>query len=269
MLLSAAMVLIVTLVAERKSSRFAGVLLGFPLGAGLSLAFLAIEQGPVFAADSARWTIQGIIATLAFCRAYLAAAHLMQARKIGGPAALICCVLIGLAGFMAASLLLRFLPQIAWLRTLLVALLLVAAVLNFRHLAGTGIRRHVRLTPMILLFRSAFAVLVIVAITWIAGTVGTSWSGIFAAFPTAILPSVVVLHHHYGYTAVGPLFRELPQGMLAIIVFGGVVWLIMPALGVYAGIAGAYLTAAIYLLVYEVWLRRLINRLLPEPHPNG
>ena len=66
MLLSAAMVLIVTLVAERGSPRFAGVLLGFPLGAGLSLAFLAIEQGPIFAADSARWTMQGIIATLGF-----------------------------------------------------------------------------------------------------------------------------------------------------------------------------------------------------------
>ena len=66
---------------------------------------------------------------------------------------------------------------------------------------------------------------------------------------------------------MGPLFRELPQGMLAIIVFSGMIWLILPTLGVYAGIAGAYLAAAIYLLVYEVWLRRLINRLLPGPDP--
>ena len=267
MLLSAAMVLIVTLVAERKSSRFAGVLLGFPLGAGLSLTFLAIEQGPAFAAESARWTMQGIIATLIFCRVYLAAARLLQSRNTAGDTAIFGCVFAGLAGFMAASLLLRFLPQTAWLRLSLVAMVLAAATLNFRYLAGTGIKRHVRLTPLILLLRSAFAALVIAGITWMASAVGTSWSGIFTAFPTAILPSVVVLHHHYGSAALGPLFRELPQGMLAIIVFGGVVWLMLPTFGVYAGIAGAYLAAAIYLLVYEVWLRRLINRLLPGPDP--
>ncbi len=212
MLLSAAMVLIVTLVAERGSPRFAGVLLGFPLGAGLSLAFLAIEQGPVFAADSARWTMQGIIATLGFCRAYLAAARVLQGMEKGGFTVLFCCVLIGLAGFMAASLLLRFLPQTAWLRFLLVAMVVVAAALHFRRLAGTAIRRHVRLTPMILLFRSTFAALVIVGITWMASTVGTSWSGILAAFPTVILPSVVVLHHHYGCYGRGPAFSRTAPG---------------------------------------------------------
>lgn len=40
---SAGMVLGITLMAERVSTRFAGVVMGFPLGAGLSLFFIGFE----------------------------------------------------------------------------------------------------------------------------------------------------------------------------------------------------------------------------------
>ena len=64
--LSAIMVIAITLIAEKLSTRFAGVLLGFPLGAGLTFFFTGIEQGSLFAAQSAPWAIQGLSATLVY-----------------------------------------------------------------------------------------------------------------------------------------------------------------------------------------------------------
>lgn len=46
---SAAMVIVITLVVEKGSSRLAGLLMGFPLSAGLALFFLGVEQGTAFA----------------------------------------------------------------------------------------------------------------------------------------------------------------------------------------------------------------------------
>ncbi len=258
--LSAGMVITVTLVAERLSTRFAGVLLGFPLGAGLTFFFTGIEQGPRFVAESAPWSIQGLSATLVFCLLYSQTGKRVTE---GSALALLLPTFLGLTGFFGTACFLQYVIQDQpWLRMAVVIIIFVGVAVFFRLTPSPAVRRRVPTTALILASRALFAAGVIVVITAMAETVGSRWSGIFAAFPTTVLPTVWVLHYHYGGQTIQALFREIPLGMLAIVIFACSVYFAFPWLGVYCGILISYAVAFLYLLFYEFLLRRPLDKWL-------
>lgn len=258
--LSAGMVISITLIAEKLSTRFAGVLLGFPLGAGLTFFFTGIEQGPLFAAQSTPWAIQGLSATLIFCLFY---SQCGKRTSEGSLFSLVIPTLLGLSGFFGTAFLLQStLQDQLWLRITMVIAIFVGGAVFFRRNPSSAIRRKVPTTARILAARAFFAAAMIVMITAMAHTVGPRWSGIFAAFPSTVLPVAWVLHYHYGGQTIPALFREIPLGLLAIIIFSWSVCYTFPWLGVYVGIAISYFVAFVYLLCYEFILRRPLDRLL-------
>lgn len=261
LLVSAGMVITITLVAEHVSTRFAGVLMGFPLGAGLSLFFIGIEQGPQFAASSALWSAQGINAALGFCVGYFVGVKL----SAGGKAREITIsVVLGLvAFFISASVMRYFLPAGFFLRLLLLFFFYAVCTAFFRRIEIHSVARKVRFTPLLLACRALFSAGVIVIVTGVAGIVGEEWSGLFATFPTTVLPSVVVLHYHYGSGPVLAMFRGFPFGLLAIVVFSFAVYASFPLIGTLPGIVVSYGVAALYLLLYELKLRRMFEKILP------
>ena len=214
------------------STRFAGVLLGFPLGAGLTFLFTGIEQGPLFAAESTPWAIQGLSATLIFCLLYD-----QCGKRVANNSAfsLLFPTCFGLSGFFGTAYIMQVIVDQLWLRVAIVILVFTAGTVFFRLTPAPALRPKVPTTAMILLSRALFAALVIVIITAMAKTVGPRWSGIFAAFPTTVLPTVLVLHYHYGSRTISALFREIPLGMLAIVVFSCSVYYTFPRFGVYLG----------------------------------
>lgn len=261
--LSAGMVIFITLVAEKLSTRFAGVLLGFPLGAGLTFLFVGIEQGRYFAAESAPWSIQGLSATLVFCFFYTVASNLVQR---DGVLSLCLSTFFGLCGFFGTAFIMRnLIHDFLWIRIVMVLVVFIGMTIFFRLKPSPAIKGKVPTTAIILLSRASFAAVVIVIITAVAKTVGPGWSGIFTAFPTTVLPTVLVLHYHYGRASIPALFREIPLGMLAIVVFSISVYLSFPQFGVYTGILMSYAIAFFYLLFYECILRHPLDRMLSGP----
>lgn len=259
--LSAGMVVAITLIAERVSPRLAGVLAGFPLGAGLTLLFLGLEQGAAFAAQSSLWSIQGILALLGFCWCYRAGALVF---KKGNIRSLFASCFSGLVGYFITTVVLKVtMPGSAVMRTILVVLLLFIPAVFFRRSTVGKIREKVEISWPLLAVRACFAAFVILCVTGIAAWIGPVWSGLLAAFPTVILPSVMILHFHYGGESVPAFFRDTPLAMPAIIVFSLSVHWTFPLFGVWAGALLSYLTALGYLVVYEFRLRSIFNRILP------
>ncbi len=258
--LSAGMVIVITLTAERVSTRLAGVMVGFPLGAGLMLFFLGVEQGPAFAAQSALWSIQGILAALGFCWWYRRGAAWFPSRT---KAALCCSCIVGLSGYVVTSAVIRLvMPEHAAVRTVLVVLLLFVPAIAFRRASLRRIKEKVTVSWAMLAVRAGFAALVILSVTSLAAAVGPVWSGLLATFPTIILPSVMILHFHYGGESVPAFFRDTPLAMIAIIVFSLFVHWTFPLLGVIGGTLLSYAASLVYLMVYELKLRDVIDRIL-------
>jgi hypothetical protein len=234
-------VLALAALAERVSPRVAGVLAGFPLGTGIALVFIAIEQGPAFASAAAPGTLLGFIAAQVLAALYgLTAA---------GPRAL--APLLSIAGFaLAAALLTR------WQTGLWSALAVcVGATFVFHRLLRKGLdntlpkgkaRFHIHL------IRGLFAGLVVVLVTGAADISPPLVAGALAAFPITFFPLLVLLHWQYGAATARTLVRHYPAGLGALIAHTVVVALAYPRLGITAGTLLALTAALSWSLL---WLR--------------
>jgi hypothetical protein len=201
-----ATVLTLSAVAERVSPRVAGVLSGYPLGAAIALFFMGVEIGPGFAAESAVYTQVGLVALQLFVYVYYRVSAALPGRGI------LISSLAALGAYFTASALLHALPFSAAGALLLPVASIFLFVFLFRRVPNVPIARSVRFTAAVLLFRAGLAALTILAITGAAATVGPQWAGLFAAFPVALFPLLLIVHRTYGKSHVHTILKNFPRG---------------------------------------------------------
>ncbi len=120
-LLTPALVAVATLLARRWGPGVGGTIAGLPLTSTPVSIFLALEQGPKFAATAAVWTLLGLLSQAILCLAYS-----WSARR----AAWWTSVGTGVSAFLAATLILeRVSLSLATAFALVCGLLMVTAVL--------------------------------------------------------------------------------------------------------------------------------------------
>ncbi len=244
-------VLGLSLVAEHVSTRLAGMLSGYPLGAAIVLFFYGIEQGPVFAAQSAVYTLAGLVATEVFVFVYYRVSRTIVRFSLALSSA------GAIAGYLAAAWLLQHLPLT---RVEAAALSIVSVPLfdwSFRAIENSRILGAPRLKPRDLAFRALLAAVIVVAITASARVVGTTWAGLFSAFPTTLFPLIVIVHLSYERRHVHTIIKNFPLGIGSLIIYALVVTASYPRWGVIPGTAAAFAAATLYLAVWGlVWKRK-------------
>lgn len=239
-----------SLVAEHLKPRVAGVLSGFPLGVGISLFFYGYEISPEFAADSAVYTLVGLVAIQGFNLFYYLTSS--KARRLAVPVS----AAGGLAGFFLVSWLLHFI-SVGLIGGLLIALVSMAFFIYlFNHIDNHEIKARVQLSHRVLLARALVAAAVIVVVTGVAEWLGTLWAGLFAAFPFTLLPLLVIVHHTYEREHAHTILKNFSQGLGATICYIPTVWFCYPRFGVGWGTVIALSVAVSYLVIYGCYVTR-------------
>jgi hypothetical protein len=249
MAVAVVMVVGLSILAEVVSPRFAGVLSGYPLGAAISLFFMGIEISLEFAAQSATYTLTGLVATQMFAYGYCQVSVL--ARRLSKVESMICAALGGLAGFFLMSWFLRQVPFTRWPAVLFAASSIALFSALFRNVPNVRIQTRVPLTFTVLLFRSLIAGFFVVVITSTAKWVGPRWAGLFAAFPITMLPFVMIIHHTYQPEHARAILKNVPRGLGSLLVYALAVSLFYPSKGVLLGTLIAYGCATAYMVVLQ------------------
>lgn len=253
LLISIAVVLGLSLVAERLSTRTAGMLSGYPLGTAITLGFIGIEISPDFAGQSAVYTLAGFSSTLALGTGYW----------LGGRATGIRGVINGTLGGMLAWLVASLvLAQFNFTRVTGVLVTLSAIALCMR------LYRNVPETPasktpfswITLMARAALAAGIVFSITALAHVLPPSWAGLVAAFPVTMYPLLVILHLTQGPSAVATVIKHYPAGLGSLLCYSVVVSLSYPTIGIALGTLLGFLVATAWLAVFIPLQRRLISR---------
>jgi uncharacterized membrane protein (GlpM family) len=244
-------VLGLSLVAEHVSTRLAGMLSGYPLGAAIVLFFYGVEQGPAYAAKSAVYTLAGLVATEVFVLVYfLVSRRVVQFSQAISSAGAI-------AGFLAASWLLQHLPLTRGEAAALTIGSVPVFVWLFRSIENSRIRGTPRLKPRDMAFRALLAAGIVVSITACARLVGTTWAGLFSAFPTTLFPLIVIVHLSHDRRHVHTIIKNFPLGLGSLIIYTLVVTVSYPRWGVILGTAAAFAAATLYLAAWGlVWQRK-------------
>jgi len=219
-----------TLVARRWGPGVGGWLAGFPLTSAPVSVFLALEQGPEFAAAAAVGTLLGLTALAVFCLVYGRAA-----RRVGwaGSAA------AGLGVFGACLAVLSAAPASlpAAFALVCVTLALVAALLP----ATTTGRSNLKPPAWDLPLRMAVATAVVLLLTAAARHLGPTVSGLLSPVPVFLLVLAVFAQRSQGSAACVRVLRGGVMGSFAFAVFFLVVGGLLGRLGIGATYALASL----------------------------
>jgi hypothetical protein len=243
------MVLSLSVLAERVSTRFAGLVSGFPMGAAISLFFIGLEIGPDFAAQSAVYMVLGLVGTLLFVLGYYGTTLYLKGRSGTGPA-----ILAGAGGVMlyfAGALLLRHMTVGLGEAASITIIASILCAIYLGKLENIAITAPLRLNWKVGGWRAAVAASMVVLVTAAAHFVGPAWSGLLSAFPVTLLPFLMIVHKSYQTEHVWTILKNVPRGLGALVAFGIAVNLTFPSCGIWWGTLLGYLAAAAYLLAVQ------------------
>ena len=242
---AALMVVGLSVLAEKVSPRFAGLVSGYPLGAAISLFFIGMEIGPDFAGQGAVYMVFGLLGLHAYLLGYYLGVRLCGGRTGVWPTA--AASVLGLGLYFPGVWLVQSVDVGLWGAVLSAAATIVVFTFFFRRLENIRIDRPVRLNPAAVAFRAGFAALVVIMVTCSAALVGERWSGVLSAFPMTMFPLMVVLNLNYSAAHVLTLIKNVPRGLGCLVVYGLVVALAYPRHGVVWGTLEGYVFSTAYL----------------------
>jgi hypothetical protein len=214
----------ITLAGRRWGPAVAGWLSAFPVVSAPILFFMALEQGPAFAAKAAASTLSAVLAILCFGLAYAWAAT-RQAWPM--------CLAVGFAAYAAAVAgLSLWAPHMAWSApVVLVALLVVPRLYPPPPSHAMPQSTSAKPASDIWLRMLAGAVLVLL-VTQFAARMGPGLSGLLAMFPVMASVLVVFSHRQAGAGFAIRLLKGTVLGYYAFAAFCAVLSLALPTAGI-------------------------------------
>jgi hypothetical protein len=208
LLLVPALLAVISLAGRRWGPNVAGWLAGFPSLTGPILFFLAIERGAAFTVNASILSLAAVFPALAFGISYAWACT-----RLNWLGAVTC----AFSAWTAAVLLLSLLPLQAWTSLGISLLALFIAPRLFpRAQSKWGSRA---LPAYELLLRMAAGAAMVIGVTAAAEGLGTTWTGLFAAFPVMSTVLAVFSQRANGAGFVVALLRSMIGGFPAYIIY--------------------------------------------------
>jgi hypothetical protein len=232
-----------TVMARRFGAGVGGWLAGLPLTSGPVSAFLALEQGPTFAAHAAVGTLLGLIAVTAFCVAYARVAD-----RLGWPLS----TLVGLGAFVLMT---GLLADLSISLALALGAVVASLVLGVLLIATSRNPAYVRAPRWDVPLRMTAATAVVLVLTAVASTLGAQLSGLVSTVPVFASTMAAFSHRLGGARAATQLLRGVVVGSFAFASFFLVVGVCVERLGLLPTYALATVAAlgvnAVSLLLIE------------------
>jgi hypothetical protein len=250
-LLAPLCVVAVSLAGRRWGVAVAGVLGGLPVVAGPILLVETLLHGRDFGAGAAGGTLLALAALTAFVVVY---------GRVAVAAGPVPSVLCGWAAFLLGVAILSPVQPPPALSLVFAA---VCFALGLRLLPPVPVPRRPPAAPpwWDLPARALAALVLVLALTAVSGTLGSHLSGLLAPFPIITSVLAVFTHTHGGVAQVGVLLRNFLLGFYGFAAFCFTLAVTLPALDTAAAFGLA--TAAALAVQATTFLLR--SRLLPAP----
>jgi hypothetical protein len=240
---------LLSFIAERASSRMAGIVLAFPSTGALSYFFLAWALSPEAVATVVPATFIPLGLTAMFPVFYTTSAEAVSRYLTKKGYQVLISFSLSTICWLALALpevLFKFsdfaLGMIGY-----ILLVLIAHFLLHR-------RTHTKAPALSYttgqkIGRAAFVGLIIVIVLVLGKTLDIVWGGVFAMFPAAFSSSLMLLHWYYDAKSVSAAAQNAPIGSLSICVYSIAVMFVFPKFGFILGTVLAYCASLLTTLI--------------------
>jgi hypothetical protein len=254
LLLTPLLIGLVSLAGRRWGVAVSGWLVGLPLTSAPVTLFLALEQGPAFAAQVAQGTLLGLISQALFCLAYAWLAF--RVNWVG-------CWLSGWGLFFAATLVFE---QITAPFPLIFAAVIASLALVLFFMPQTrGLAAASSSPRWEIAGRMVLATGLVLALTSAASILGPHLSGLLSPLPVFATVFAIFTHRFQGARAARQILRGVIVSSFACAVF----FLAVIVLIERQGIAAAFGAATLSALLTQGTMLWLLKRFSFTPAPPG
>lgn len=250
----------ITIMAEKRSPKLAGIMMCLPVITFLSLLFIALSQGVDFSSKAAVWNPIGGIADLIYMGLFAVGISLPQhieknstvhknaienensSSSMEKIIEILFGLLIGFIGYFFFIVMFSQFPVTSGWMSL--ASLWIAAVIFyfiFKRIQEKRIEFLRLVSIKDVMFRGLFGGIVVAAVVILGDSAGYVWGGLFSSFPGTITPVLVLLHLKNGKDMSYSVIKSAPIGLSATGLYSCMVWLSYPAYGIIAGTFVSYL----------------------------
>jgi hypothetical protein len=236
-------------IAERASSRTAGIVLAFPSTGALGYFFLAWALSPEAVAAVVPATFIPLGLTAMFPVFYTASAEALSPHlKRKGYQVAISFALSTICWLVLA--LPAALYKFSDLALGMIGYILLVLIADFLLHRG----RHTKAPALSYttgqkIGRAAFVGLIIVVVLVLGKTLDIVWGGVFAMFPAAFSSTLMLLHWYYDAKSVSAAAQNAPIGSLSICVYSIAVMFVFPKFGFILGTVLAYCASLLTTLI--------------------
>jgi hypothetical protein len=237
LILTPALIGLVSLAGRRWGAFISGWLVGLPLTSGPIVFFLAIDHDPAFAAAASLGIMSGALSQATFCLAYSwACVRLRWSTALP----------LGLAAFGAVTVFFNvFRPPIEWL--FLLTVFGLSVIYRVMPPAEEVVVRVKPLPGWDIPARMVVATLFVVGLTEAAKHLGPHLTGLLAPFPLDALILAVFSQHFDGPPAAIRVLKGMVQGLFSFALF----FLIVGEFTEKAGIGTSLLLAIVIALALQ------------------
>ena len=236
-------------IAERASSRTAGIVLAFPSTGALSYFFLAWALSPEAVATIIPATFIPLGLTAMFPVFYTYSAKAVSPLLTKKGYQVLISFLLSTACWLALALPVALFKLSDFALGMIGYALLVLIADFLLHRRAHTKAPALSYTTGQKIGRAAFVGLIIVIVLVLGKTLDIVWGGIFAMFPAAFSSTLMLLHWYYDSNSVSAAAQNAPIGSLSICVYSIAVMFVFPKFGFIAGTVLAYCASLLTTLI--------------------
>ncbi len=238
-----ALVLSLTVIAEKVSPKLSGILSGLPLGSSITLIFFAIEYGVNYVKETALYNIHGVFAALAFSIGYYISTFYT------GKFEIILSLIISFISYLIIAFILSFIPPHVIFTPLIIFTLLIISAIYFSKKEDHKIVKISKVSIYDLAIRSILTLIIFLIISNLPKYVPASIAGIFSSFPTILLPLLLIIHFNHSNLQARTIIKNTPFGLTSVIIYSYVVYFAYPTIGVVWGTIVGLCSSALLIFI--------------------
>ena len=231
--------------AERSSTKMAGILAGLPVGSALVLFFYGLDFGAVYVDKVTPYNLLGLSASLSFVTFYYFGSTLSERfSMLSG-------ISLGLSAYLFIAYFLSFVRiENAVIPALLLSTLIFITHTLFKKIPDAISSKSGKLKPMQILGRGIVATFFVLAASYSPRLFSDEMAGILSSFPSSILPLLLILHLSQGKAVTQAVIKYLPLGYIGVMIYSIVVGQMYVDFGVYMGTLLSLVISTSYLLIF-------------------
>ena len=241
-----ALVLSLTVIAEKVSPKISGVLSGLPVGSSITLLFFAIEYGVDYVKETALYNIHGIFAALAFSIGYYISTFYT------GKFEVILSLIISFISYLIIAFILSFIPPHIIFTPLVVFSLLIVSAIYFSKKEDHKIVKISKVSIFDLLIRSGLTLIIFLIISNLPKYVPINIAGIFSSFPTILLPLLLIIHFNHSNLQARTIIKNVPFGLTSVILYSYIVYFAYPSIGILWGTLVALFSSVVLIMIQTI-----------------